>query len=67
MADIIEKFTYPGQTVLDPFCGAATTGVVALKMNRKFIGIDIDENAIETATDRIESETLDSPIENTCS
>lgn len=55
MAEIIEKFTYPGQTVLDPCCRAGTTGIVALRMNRKFIGIDVDEKAIETAADQIEA------------
>ena len=62
MAEIIEKFTYPGQTILDPLCGAGTTGVVALKMGRKFIGIDIDEKAIETAVDRIETQNLEMHI-----
>ena len=33
----------------DPLCGAGTVGVVALNMNRNFIGIDIDKQAIETA------------------
>ena len=49
MPDLIEKFTYPGQTICDPFCGAGTVGVMAVKMDRQFIGIDIDKQAIETA------------------
>lgn len=53
MADLIEKFTYPGQTICDPMCGAGTIGVVALNMNRTFIGIDIDNRAIETAKKRL--------------
>ena len=36
----IERYSVPGEAVLDPFCGSATTGVVALKNNRKFVGID---------------------------
>jgi len=28
------------EIILDPFCGSATTGVVALRSNRKFVGID---------------------------
>lgn len=31
----------PGDVVLDPFCGAGTTGVAALKHRRKFVGIDL--------------------------
>lgn len=32
----------PGGTVLDPFSGSATTGMVALELGRKYIGIDIN-------------------------
>ena len=53
MADIIERFTYPGQTICDPFCGGGTTGVVAVRMNRLFIGIDSDLEAIETTKRRL--------------
>ena len=44
---------FEGGTVLDPFCGAGTTGVVAKKLNRKFIGIDISEKYCEMARKRI--------------
>jgi hypothetical protein len=53
MASIVERFTVPGDLVLDPFMGGGTTGVVALQLDRKFIGIDIDDNAIETTKKRI--------------
>lgn len=53
MADIIERFTYPGQTICDPFCGAGTTGVVAVKTNRLFVGIDNDANAVKTTKSRL--------------
>jgi len=53
MADLIERFTYPGQVVLDPFCGGGTTGAVAVPMNRRFIGIDNDKQAIETTRRRL--------------
>ena len=33
--------------VLDPFCGSATTGVSALKNNRKFVGIDADKEYLD--------------------
>lgn len=35
--------TRPGDVILDPFFGTGTTGEVALRMGRSFIGIDIDE------------------------
>lgn len=44
---------FEGGVVLDPFCGAGTTGVVAKKLDRKFIGIDISEKFCEMARKRI--------------
>lgn len=58
MADILERFTYPGQTICDPFCGGGSTGAVALKMNRLFIGSDIDPAAIEATKQRLAELTL---------
>lgn len=51
--DIMERFTDPGQTVLDPFLGGGTTGIVALSMGRSFIGCDIDENTVLNAEQRM--------------
>ena len=42
-----------GGVVLDPFFGSGTTGVVAVKNNRKFIGIDINPEYCKTAQIRI--------------
>lgn len=44
-----------GGLVLDPFMGAGTTAIVALKNNRKYIGIDISQEYIEIANRRINS------------
>ena len=43
----------PGGVVLDPFCGSGTTGVAALELGRRFIGIDLDPSAIDLAKARI--------------
>ena len=40
-------------TVLDPFCGSGTTGVVALKHGRNFIGIELNPKYVEMAKRRI--------------
>ncbi len=42
----------PG-VVLDPFCGSGTTGVVALRHGRSFIGIELNSEYIELARKRI--------------
>ena len=44
---IIEASTDEGDTVLDPFCGCATTLEAAHKLNRRWIGIDIAIQAIK--------------------
>jgi site-specific DNA-methyltransferase (adenine-specific) len=53
MKDIIEKFTYPNQTVFDPFLGGGTTGVASVLMNRRFFGSDIESNNIDITSKRI--------------
>ncbi len=40
-------------TVLDPFCGSGTTGVVALRHGRSFIGIELNPEYVELARQRI--------------
>jgi len=49
-----------GDTILDPFMGSGTTGVVSKRFNRNFIGIEIDEKYYDIAKKRIEN----TPIEN---
>ena len=44
---IILASTLPGDVVLDPFAGSATTGVSAIKFGRKFIGIDSSSEYLE--------------------
>jgi site-specific DNA-methyltransferase (adenine-specific) len=51
--DIIYNFTDPGDIICDPFLGGGTTGVMSIKLNRFFIGIDNDIKAIETSKKRI--------------
>ena len=48
------------ETVLDPFMGSGTTGVAAVKLGRKFIGIEIELKYFEIACRRI-SEALKQP------
>lgn len=43
------------QTILDPFMGSGTTGVAAVQMGRKFIGIEREERYFQIACQRIEN------------
>ena len=40
---IVLACSNPGDIVLDPFCGSATTGVAALEHGRKFVGVDSEK------------------------
>jgi DNA modification methylase len=42
-----------GDTILDPFMGSGTTGVACVRLDRRFIGIEINEKYFEIACNRI--------------
>jgi site-specific DNA-methyltransferase (adenine-specific) len=50
---ILLASTNPGDVILDPFFGTGTTGAVAKKLGRHFIGIERDEGYIKIAQERI--------------
>lgn len=54
MAHYVGNSTQSGQVVLDPFMGSGTTGVAAVQMGRKFIGIEREERYFDIACKRIE-------------
>jgi len=60
MAEIIRDFTQAGQLICDPFCGSGTTGVAAVKLGRRFIGIECDEKWFDLSRRRI-SDALSRP------
>lgn len=51
--EIVERFTKPGHTVLDPFMGSGTTLLAAHALGRHAIGCDIDQAAVATARERL--------------
>lgn len=52
---LVERASLPGETILDPFMGSGTTGVAAVKLGRKFTGIEIDPGYFDIACRRIEA------------
>jgi site-specific DNA-methyltransferase (adenine-specific) len=53
MAELLTDFTNAGQVILDPFMGSGTTGVAAVRMGRKFIGIEQNEEYFDLACRRL--------------
>jgi DNA modification methylase len=62
---LMKLFSYKNDIVLDPFNGAGTTTLVAWKLRRRFIGIDISQQYCDTALQRLvtaaENEEAPSP------
>jgi DNA modification methylase len=50
---VISRLTVEGQTVFDPMMGSGTSGVEAVKLGRRFIGMEIDSDKFEIAKARI--------------
>lgn len=53
IAEQVERFTQPGQLVVDPFLGGGTTAVVSRDLGRRFIGCDIDAAHVATSRERV--------------
>ena len=51
--DHILSWTNPNDLVFDPMCGSGTTGKMALLNNRRFIGVDISQEYVDIATERL--------------
>jgi DNA modification methylase len=50
---LVQMYTFKGDIVLDPFIGAGTTAIAALKSERKYIGYDIDPVYVKLSEERI--------------
>ena len=53
---LIDLYTYRGDLVLDPFMGAGTTAVAAVRTGRHYAGFDTDAGYVALAEERIASE-----------
>jgi hypothetical protein len=56
---LMSPLVRPGQVVLDPFLGGGTTGVAALKLGARFIGVDIAARHIQTSKVRLHERHLE--------
>jgi DNA modification methylase len=55
MEYLVKTYTNKGDTVLDFTMGAGTTGLACKKLNRNFIGIELDKNYFDIAKNRIDN------------
>ena len=55
-AYLVETYSDPGATVLDPFMGSGTTGIACIRTGRRFIGIERDPDHYAEAKARIANE-----------
>lgn len=54
---LIERMSQPNDSILDPFAGSGTTGVAAINLGRRFVGIEIEPRYFDVACRRLEAAT----------
>ena len=59
VARAIQASTVPGAWIMDPFTGGSTTGIAANLLNRRFLGIDMEEQFLQISKAR--KEEIDTP------
>lgn len=63
LAKIILASSNPGEVVFDPFLGSGTTSVVAKKLGRRYVGIEIDEKFASISEKRLQLADSDRSIQ----
>ncbi|MCY3410936.1 MAG: site-specific DNA-methyltransferase [Candidatus Heimdallarchaeota archaeon] len=54
----IQLYSFLGDVIFDPFIGSGSTAIAALKSNRQYLGIDINQEYVDLAEDRIDAYLL---------
>lgn len=62
VTELIQLLTRPGDVVLDPFLGSGTTAVAAKKLNRHYLGVDINPDYCNYARRRLASVALQTSL-----
>ena len=55
---LIRLFSFAGDTVLDPFAGTGTTSVAAMNTGRSSIGVELEQQFLNLAKDRVQRALL---------
>jgi len=59
---ILLASTREGDLVLDPFCGSSTTGVAAVTLGRKYVGIDLEKEYLDLSKKRLKGALKEPPL-----
>jgi ParB-like chromosome segregation protein Spo0J len=59
--EIVDRYSKPGELVVDPFLGSGTTAVAARRLGRRFLGCEIDPSILAQAKHRIASVRWNDP------
>jgi site-specific DNA-methyltransferase (adenine-specific) len=54
LVPLVLAYSRPGEVVLDPFAGSGTTALAAKLLNRRYVGIELDERYARLARERLE-------------
>ena len=60
---LIHAHTYVGDLVLDPFMGAGSTAVAAVRTGRHYVGYELDQGYVDTARARVAAEAPVGPVD----
>ena len=55
----IEAATNEGDFIFDPFAGSSTTGVAAMKLSRRFCGVELEDEYVKLSKNRLEEQSKD--------
>ncbi len=58
MEHLVKLISFPNQVVLDPFMGSGSTGVACLRLQRQFVGFELDANYFAIAQRRLADQEL---------
>lgn len=52
---LIQLYSFADDIVIDPFCGSGSTCIAALQCERKFLGVDINQDYVKIAQERLDN------------
>jgi site-specific DNA-methyltransferase (adenine-specific) len=59
---ILERYSQPNDTILDPFLGSGTTAIACKQLSRNYIGIELDPSYVDIANARLRATTNQLPL-----